>query len=107
MRIVAGRDDRLGTVTHNKCLSDVEVIGSDLEVDRPDLVDERPHELEANGLPRAGWISALLLEWLRKQCSHPAQGLASAARWSSFPGDPCRRGERKELMTSLRRGELS
>ena len=87
MRIVAGRDDRLGTVTHNKCLSDVEVIGSDLEVDRPDLVDERPHELEANGLPRAGWISALLLEWLRKQCSHPAQGLAAAASmiWSISP----------------------
>ena len=25
-------------------------------------------------LARAGWISALLLEWQRKQCSHPAQG---------------------------------
>ena len=26
--------------------------------------------------PRAGWVRALLLEWLRKQRNHPAQGLA-------------------------------
>ena len=25
-------------------------------------------------LPRAEWVSTFLLEWLRKQCSHPAQG---------------------------------
>ena len=29
--------------------------------------------------PRAGWISMLLLEWLTKQCNHPAQGLAENA----------------------------
>ena len=29
-------------------------------------------------LPRAGWISVLLLEWLRKLCNHPAQGLTAA-----------------------------
>ena len=33
-------------------------------------------------LPRAGWISMLLLEWLRKPCNHPAQGLT--AGWSGF-----------------------
>ena len=27
--------------------------------------------------PRAEWISTLLLEWLQKQCNHPAQGHAS------------------------------
>ena len=25
---------------------------------------------------RAGWVSMMLLEWLRKQCNHPAQGPA-------------------------------
>ena len=28
----------------------------------------------ATHLPRAGWISMFLLEWLQKQCNHPAQG---------------------------------
>ena len=30
-------------------------------------------------LPRTGWFSRLLLEWLhvRKQCNHPAQGFTS------------------------------
>ena len=32
------------------------------------------------GLPRAGWISMLLLEWLRKQCNHPAQGLTGPSK---------------------------
>ena len=41
--------------------------------------------------PRAGWVGILLLEWLRKQCHHPAQGrtdctspqtvVKSAGRW--------------------------
>ena len=31
--------------------------------------------------PRAGWVSMLLLEWLQKQCNHPAQGRTS---WISF-----------------------
>ena len=28
---------------------------------------------------RAGWVSMLLLEWLRKECNHPAQGRAAPA----------------------------
>ena len=36
-------------------------------------------------LPRAGWISMLLFEWLRKQCDHPAQGLLPPrAGWISM-----------------------
>ena len=34
----------------------------------------------ADRCPRAGWVSILLSEWLRKQCNHPAQGRTSAAR---------------------------
>ena len=28
-------------------------------------------------LCQSGWISMLLLEWLGKECTHPAQGLTS------------------------------
>ena len=36
-------------------------------------------------LPRAGWVSMLLLEWLRKQCNHPA--LQSATGHEVGDGD--------------------
>ena len=32
------------------------------------------HE-EQQRLSGAGWVSTLLLKWLRKRCNHPAQGL--------------------------------
>ena len=39
----------------------------------------------ADACPRAGWISMLLLEWLRKQCSHPARELARKSCGSPAP----------------------
>ena len=40
-------------------------------------------------LPRAGWVSTFLLEWLRKQCDHPAQVLtARRCTWAWRSGTP-------------------
>ena len=39
----------------------------------PTADQQRAPRPERQGdLPRAGWVSTLLLKWLRKQCNHPA-----------------------------------
>ena len=38
--------------------------------------------VEGHHLPRAGWISMSLLEWLRKQRNHPARGLTIPRKMS-------------------------
>ena len=47
---------------------------------RPTSGESEPRLEKTTGLPRAGWVSMLLLEWLRKQCNHPAQ---RRTRWST------------------------
>ena len=41
-----------------------------------------------NTCRRAGWVSKLLLESLRKQCNHPAQGLTGTNWWACTALEP-------------------
>ena len=61
-------------------------------------------ERSRKAAPRAGWISMLLLEWLRKQCNRPVQRLTNVAEPARLDR-PARRGRGRAGLEELVRAE--